>query len=73
MHLFARVKSFLGALLRPHRVDRGLEDELAFHLEERTRDLLSRGLSRADAEARAVRELGDATKWRVEARRGARA
>ena len=41
------------------RVERDVDDELAFHVEMRTRDNLARGMSAADARADAVRRLGD--------------
>ena len=37
-----------------------MEDELAFHLEERVRDLVSAGLSEAEARRRAASMMGDA-------------
>lgn len=43
---------------RSSRVDSELEEELRFHVEERTRDLVSRGMPRNAAEPRATRELG---------------
>ena len=36
-----------------------IDDELQFHLDEKIRDLMSQGLSREAATARAERELGD--------------
>jgi len=36
-----------------------VDDELQFHLDEKIRDLMSQGLSRDAATARAERELGD--------------
>jgi putative ABC transport system permease protein len=44
--------------LRTSRVDRDLEEELGFHHEERTRDLLRQGLDRDVATAQAFRERG---------------
>jgi predicted permease len=43
---------------RPSRVDRDLDEELGFHLDERARDLMRQGLERNAATARASRELG---------------
>jgi predicted permease len=46
-------------LLRVSRPDRDVDDEISFHLESRTRDLMARGFSREDAEAAARAEFGD--------------
>ncbi|HTL05216.1 MAG TPA: ABC transporter permease [Gemmatimonadales bacterium] len=43
-------------------VQRDVEDELSFHLEERVEDLMQQGLSRADAEQEARRRFGDLTR-----------
>ena len=43
---------------RASRVDRDLDEELRFHLEERSGDLMRRGLDRDKANAQALRELG---------------
>ena len=43
---------------RASRIDRDLDEELRFHVEERARDLTARGLDRDAADAQAVRELG---------------
>ena len=49
------------ALLAPRRVERELDDELAFHLEMETRKHLAAGLSPDDARARARARFGSAT------------
>ena len=46
------------ALLAPRRVERELDDELAFHLEMETRKLVAAGLSPDDARARARARFG---------------
>jgi predicted permease len=46
------------ALLRPRRVERELDDELAFHVERETQKHLASGLSPADARARALARFG---------------
>jgi predicted permease len=46
------------ALLSPRRVERELDDELAFHLEMETRKLVAAGLSPDDARARARARFG---------------
>src|SRR5262245_20699264 len=50
------------------RVEREIDAELAFHLAERTDDLMCQGLSRAQAELQARHELGDPAKWIGEGR-----
>ena len=60
---------------------RDVDDEIAFHLEERVADLVARGMAPDEARRRAVREFGDARAVRDETvridermlRRGARA
>ena len=44
---------------RISRPERDVDDEIGFHLESRTRDLMARGLSRDQAEAAARQEFGD--------------
>ena len=41
------------------RIAADVDDELAFHIESRIRDLMAAGETHADAEARALREFGD--------------
>jgi putative ABC transport system permease protein len=53
---------------RTSRVDRDLDDELRFHVEERARDLMTRGLDRDIATAQAVRELGAPLRHREDSR-----
>src|SRR4051812_38693545 len=47
-----------GSPFKP-RVDDEVNDELAFHVEMRTRELVARGLSREAARAAAVARFGD--------------
>ena len=44
---------------RISRPERDVDDEIAFHLESRQRDLMARGFSREEAEAAARKEFGD--------------
>jgi putative ABC transport system permease protein len=46
-----------------------VEDEIAFHVEERTRELTARGMAPAAARAEALREFGDVGEARVELER----
>jgi predicted permease len=48
----------IRALFRPRRVERELDEELAFHIERETQKHLADGLSRADARARALTRFG---------------
>jgi predicted permease len=56
-HLKLRVR----ALLRPRRVDRDLDEELAFHIERETQKHVANGISRAEARVRAVARFGSVT------------
>jgi predicted permease len=42
-----------------HHVDRDVDDELAFHIEMRTRKLMAKGLTREAAFAQALQQFGD--------------
>ena len=42
-------------------VDADVDDELRFHVEERTADLMARGYTREAAHAEALREFGELT------------
>ena len=53
---------------RASRVDRDLDEELRFHVEERARDLMIRGLDRDTATARAIRDLGAPLRYREDSR-----
>ena len=45
--------------LGPHRVERDVDTELAFHIDMRTRRLVERGMDPAAARAQALRQFGD--------------
>jgi predicted permease len=55
---FRDVKLRLRALLTPRRVERELNEELAFHLERETRKLIDQGLDPAEARVRAQARFG---------------
>jgi putative ABC transport system permease protein len=55
-------------VFRTSRMDRELEEELRFHVEERTAELMRDGLPRASAEAMALRQLGRPLRLREESR-----
>jgi hypothetical protein len=48
----------LRALVAPHRVERELDEELAFHIERETQKHIAAGLSPADARTRARARFG---------------
>jgi putative ABC transport system permease protein len=52
-----------------HRIGRAVDDELAFHIEEQTRELVAAGIDPATARARAVASFGDLQSAREELRR----
>ena len=56
-----RLKLRARALLAPRRVDRDLDDELAFHIERETQKHIANGISPAEARARAVARFGSVT------------
>jgi putative ABC transport system permease protein len=64
MNRFARLKSFLAALLFRHRMERDIAQEWQFHLDARAADLVAAGLSHADATKRARQEFGDPLRWK---------
>src|SRR5262245_56325852 len=48
----------LRALLRPRRVERDLDDELAFHIERETRKLVDQGMAAEEARRKARARFG---------------
>lgn len=52
------LKLRIRALVAPRRVERELDEELAFHIEHETRKHIASGLSPADARARALARFG---------------
>jgi predicted permease len=69
MALWARLRSFCRSVFRRSDMERNLSDELQFHLECRSRDLMARGgLSQAEAMRIARLEFGSVEKYKEEAR-----
>src|SRR5215831_4859329 len=66
--LIARVRSGLAALLRRNRMESSMSDEMRFHIEAYTRDLIRSGVSPADAERRARVEFGGVELYKEECR-----
>ncbi len=66
--MLSRFLRRLRFFLRRDRLDDELRDEMALHVELRTRDLLEAGLAPADARQAAIRRFGNATWLREESR-----
>src|SRR5215469_15585287 len=69
MKLFARLRSTVTSLLRRSALASQIDEELRFHLESRTADLIAQGLSPEEAARQARLELGSANTHRAEVRR----
>ena len=55
----AKLRSFLSALVRTRRLEREMDEEWRFHLDERVEALTATGVSRREAEQIARVEFGD--------------
>jgi predicted permease len=73
MSFFPRFRSWLRATVRRSRMEREMDDELRFHLESRSAELVRQGLSPAEAQRRTRVEFGgvDGTKEACREARGA--
>src|SRR5262245_6355672 len=60
--------SRLANVFRAGRVERDLDAELQFHLDERIRELTAKGLSREAAAAQVTRRFGNPLRWREQSR-----
>ncbi len=60
--------SRLTNAIRPGSLERDLQEELQFHLEARTRDLMAEGLSKEDAAALAAKRFGNRLRLREDSR-----
>jgi putative ABC transport system permease protein len=58
MTLIARCRSLIAGLLRRKNVESSMADEMSFHIEACTRDLVRSGVPQAEAERRARVEFG---------------
>ena len=56
--MWARLRSFLGALLKRDRFEERMDQEMQFHLESLIEDLVKSGVPRREAERRARLEFG---------------
>jgi len=63
-----QIRSWLRALVSRGRLDADIADELRFHLDARTQDLMRRGLTEPEARRRARLEFGAMDRFRDECR-----
>ncbi len=63
-----RLRSFVRALAGRQRLDRDMDDEWTFHLEQRAAALAAAGMSQADADRQARLEFGDRLRWKEQGR-----
>src|SRR5439155_18577370 len=63
-----KLRSFLSALVRGRRLEREMEDEWRFHLDQQVDALIAAGASRREAEQTARVEFGDPLRWKEEGR-----
>ena len=66
--MLARLRSLLHALRRRAAFESDMDEEMRFHIKNRTADLVRQGLPRADAARRARIEFGSIEKQKEEAR-----
>src|SRR6185312_15102694 len=67
--MWRRLVHALRTLIGRRRLDDDVESELAFHLETRERDLISRGATPAEARRQARLEFGGVEAYREASRR----
>jgi putative ABC transport system permease protein len=58
MNLWSRISSWTAAMLRRKRMERDMDEEMRFHLEARSTDLMRNGLAKQEALRRARLEFG---------------
>src|SRR5437588_3396541 len=61
--MWARARSLWRALRHRSSFERGMDEELGFHLDARAADLAKTGLSPADAARQARLEFGNPSAW----------
>jgi predicted permease len=66
--VFARVRAFLRVLLRGERVDTDLDEEMSFHLDRLTEDLVRSGLPPAEARREARLRFGSVERAKARTR-----
>ncbi len=67
--LFPRLRSFLTTLAQGEHFDRSLDEEVRFHLDAQTYDLMRTGVSPAEATRRAREQFGSVEAMKRECRR----
>lgn len=68
MRILKQLRLRLRFLLHGQQLEKELDDELQFHLEQLTQQNLASGLSRAEAHSRAMCEIGSITGWKEQCR-----
>ncbi len=68
MNLWPRFRSWTAAILRRGRMEREMDDEMRFHIEAHTAELVNRGLSREEALRQARIEFGGMAMTKEECR-----
>jgi predicted permease len=64
----ARFRSFVSALLRRRGFEDTMSDEVEFHVDSRTEELITRGLDREEARRQARQEFGSTERYKEEMR-----
>src|SRR5688572_15795321 len=64
MTLFARLRSFMAALVRGRALEREMDEEWRFHVAARTDALTAEGIPPEQAARRARAEFGDPLRWK---------
>ena len=68
MSLVAQLRSLAAGLLRRNRVETSMQDEIRFHIDAYTADLIRSGVPKGEAERRARIEFGGVERVREECR-----
>src|SRR5215813_12575020 len=66
--MFSRGRSFLSGLINRPDLEDNLSDEILFHLEARTRDLIQSGIPEPEARRRARLEFGAIESYKEDCR-----
>src|SRR5438094_2766389 len=66
MRLRLAARRLIAPFRAPPDLDRQMDDEMRFHIEMETRDLMSRGMSRQDAERQARAHFGGVQRYKEE-------
>src|SRR2546426_12463752 len=69
--LWAKIRSLAIGLFRRRKVESGIAEEIQFHIEARTKELIGSGFNRDHARRQARLEFGSVEKYKEEIR-GAR-